>query len=99
MARRAVQLSLSARGRHGGYRANAGRPKGRSSHYVPHVRRPKLTKHHAVHVTIKLVDGLPNLRRPIPTGIVQWVMRAERRGKGFRSAWRRSPRGRGPFRP
>src|SRR3954467_11417376 len=45
----------------GGPRKGAGRPKNRPS-TVPHLRRPKLSRHHPVHVTLRLVPALQSLR-------------------------------------
>ncbi len=70
--------------RRGGYRANAGRKLGRTSPWVPHIRRPKLTRHQAAHVTLHLCDGLPSLRRPSLSRVVEHALRAERDTKGFR---------------
>ena len=78
------QLLLRSRGKRGGYRAGAGRPSGRSDHYVPHVPRPDVTRHNAVHVTLRVVEGVPSLRRPRPAELVEGVFRAERQAKGFR---------------
>jgi REP-associated tyrosine transposase len=78
-----LQLELSGRGRHGGWRGGAGRPKGRSDHYIPHIRRPRVTKHHAVHVTMKLALGIPSIRRYQPKKIIEAIFAAESR-KGFR---------------
>jgi REP element-mobilizing transposase RayT len=83
-ARRNGQQFLRAiRGR-GGYRAKAGRKPGRTSPWVPHVRRPELRRHQAVHVTLHVVEGVPSLRRPSPTRLMQAVFRAECDRKGFR---------------
>ena len=78
-----AQLSLPTRGR-GGLRLGAGRPKGRSNHYVPHLVRPNLSPHKPVHVTLRLVDGLPSLRRARLTDLCLNVFSAERDRKGFR---------------
>jgi REP element-mobilizing transposase RayT len=59
--RRWTQLALSARGKHGGYRAGAGRPRGRT--VVGHLRRPSLSRHTPVHCTLRVRDDLPTLRR------------------------------------
>ncbi|MEQ9323390.1 MAG: hypothetical protein RIF41_29775, partial [Polyangiaceae bacterium] len=52
--RKATQLSLSGRGTWGGYRAGAGRKRiARDVRgYVPHTRRPKVTKSTPVHATL-----------------------------------------------
>lgn len=61
MAPRRRQLSFAFR-RWGGVRAGAGRrPKGPSSG-VSHLRRPAHSRHHPVHVTLKIVRGVPSLR-------------------------------------
>src|SRR4051812_5153542 len=46
----------------GGKRDGAGRPKtGRAG--VSHLRRPRLSRHHPVHVTLRAAPGLPSLRK------------------------------------
>jgi len=82
---RGVQLGLSARGRRGGMRAGAGRkriPRHKRS-YVPHIRRPKVTKSTPVHVTLRCVAGLPSLRRANPQRFIERVFAKENR-RGFR---------------
>lgn len=79
--RRWRQLGLQSVG-HGGRRDGAGRKKGRRT--VARVPRPRLSKHHPVHVTLRIRDDAPRLRR-----VRAWaVLRAAfRRGKdrfGFR---------------
>ena len=60
--KRAKQTTLDFRS-HGGPRAGAGRkPKGNKAG-VPHRERARLSRHHPVHVTIRLRPGLPTLRR------------------------------------
>ena len=56
------QLSLSFPQRHGGRRPGAGRPR-KSGSGVPHRRRARLSRHHPAHVTLRIRQGLPNLRR------------------------------------
>jgi REP element-mobilizing transposase RayT len=82
--RPAAQLALRAHGARGGYRANAGRPRGRSDHYVPHLARPSLGRRDVVHVTIRCVEGIPSLRRPQSQRFILGVLAAEKRKKGFR---------------
>src|SRR4051812_30430440 len=62
MKRRPGQLAFDLRykGR-GGPRKGTGRPRSRPGS-VPHLRRPKLSRHHPVHVTLRLVSGLQSLR-------------------------------------
>ena len=84
-ARKTAQLSLSGRGTWGGYRAGAGRKRiARDARgYVPHTRRPKVTKSTPVHATLRCVDGLPSLRRPTHKRVIETIFAAENR-KGFR---------------
>jgi REP element-mobilizing transposase RayT len=84
MPRRSSQQFLRAIHGRGGYRAKAGRKPGRRSRRVPHVRRPDLNRHQAVHVTLHLVAGLPTLRRPRSSRLCEAAFRAERNRKGFR---------------
>jgi len=55
-----LAFDLRYKGR-GGPRKGAGRPRNRPG-TVPHLRRPKLSPHHPVHVTLRLVDGLQSFR-------------------------------------
>ena len=48
--------------RRGGFRKGAGRKPGLRP-WVPRTGRPRLSKHHPVHVTVRLRDSLPALRR------------------------------------
>lgn len=59
--RRATQLTLSAKGTHGGIRRGSGRKKGTTK--VPHRRRPSISPSSPLHVTLRLVDGIASLRR------------------------------------
>ena len=58
---RVRQLPLAFRS-WGGKRAGAGRPPNGSKPGVSHLRRPALSRHHPVHVTLRIVAGLPSLR-------------------------------------
>lgn len=83
--RSGTQLSLSGRGSWGGYRAGAGRkriPRDRRG-YVPHTRRPKVTKSTPVHATLRCVEGLPSLRRKTHQAIIERIFAEENR-RGFR---------------
>jgi putative transposase len=61
LPRRSTQLALKFK-TWGGARAGAGRPpKGRAAG-VSHLRRPSLSQHHPVHVTLRLTSGVPSLR-------------------------------------
>jgi REP element-mobilizing transposase RayT len=63
MKRRPRQLAidLKYRGR-GGPRKGAGRPR-KPGGRVSHQRRPSLSPHHPVHVTLRVAPGVPSLRR------------------------------------
>jgi len=63
MKRRPRQLAidLKYRGR-GGPRKGAGRPR-KPGGRVSHDRRPSLSPHHPVHVTLRVAPSVPNLRR------------------------------------
>ena len=63
MRRRPRQLAidLKYKGR-GGPRKGAGRPH-KPGGRVSHDRRPSLSPHHPVHVTLRAAPGVPNLRR------------------------------------
>lgn len=58
---RARQLPLEFR-TWGGTRTGAGRPPNGSKPGVSHLRRSALSRHHPVHVTLRLVAGVPSLR-------------------------------------
>jgi REP element-mobilizing transposase RayT len=51
---------------------------------VPHLPRARVSRHNGVHVTLRLVDGLPSLRRPTLTDLLLRLFGAECRRKGFR---------------
>jgi len=55
-----LAFDLRYKGR-GGPRKGAGRPRNRPGS-VPHLKRPSLSRHHPVHVTLRLVPGLESLR-------------------------------------
>lgn len=69
--------------RWGGRRRGAGRPN--RSGLQAHVRRAKLTGHQPVHVTLRLVPGLPSLRRKDVFRVLQQAVRRAR-SKGFGAA-------------
>jgi len=55
------QLELNFR-TWGGQRKGAGRPPKGSTAGVSHLRRPSLSRHHPLHVTLRIVAGVPSLR-------------------------------------
>ncbi len=67
----------------GGRRKGAGRPKGGATG-VAHVPRPALSRHHPVHVTLRLVAGLPSLRLEKLFGKVQLALANGQLRFGFR---------------
>ena len=72
--RRAVQLGLVVTGRRGGYRANAGRKRlpDHKRTFVAHRQREALPTNTPVHVTVRLRDGVPKLRKP---RVMRWIRR------------------------
>src|SRR3954469_6291175 len=58
---RQLAIELKYKGR-GGPRKGAGRPR-KPGGRVSHDRRPSLSRHHPVHVTLRAAVGVPNLRR------------------------------------
>jgi putative transposase len=61
LPRRPTQLPLEFK-TWGGARARAGRPPNGKSAGVSHLRRPSFSRHHPLHVTLRLAAGLPSLR-------------------------------------
>ena len=61
MVRRLRQLGFEFRAR-GGARAGAGRPPKGSTAGVSHLRRPAHSRHHPLHVTLRVRPGMPSLR-------------------------------------
>lgn len=82
--RKAKQLGLSARGTWGGYRAGAGRPRGRNGRYIPHLQRPRLSRHQAAHITLRVCKDVGWLRQPGEADVIRAVFSAECNRKGFR---------------
>jgi REP element-mobilizing transposase RayT len=71
-----VQLTLEEARKpcgRGGWRPGAGRPRGRSC--VAHERRVRFAARFPLHVTLRLVDDVPSLRRHGPLRIIQQVIR------------------------
>jgi hypothetical protein len=59
--RRTARLALQFNS-WGGSRAGAGRPSTGKAAGVSHLRRPSLSRHHPLHVTLRLAAGVPSLR-------------------------------------
>jgi putative transposase len=77
-----LAFDLRYKGR-GGPRKGAGRPKNHPSK-VPHLRRPSLSRHHPVHVTLRLVPGLDSLRSRKCYRVVLPALTAARERANFR---------------
>ena len=77
-----TQLELPKRFSHGGARPGAGRPR-TGAHSLPHVAREELDRRHPVHVTLRLVSGLPSLRSKRFFGVVEAALRAGASRFGF----------------
>jgi REP element-mobilizing transposase RayT len=68
----------------GGKRSGAGRPPTASTAGVSHLKRPSHAAAHPVHVTLRVVDRLPNLRRKrLARTVVRaiWAARERLRGR------------------
>ena len=68
----------------GGRRAGAGRPPKGQRAGVSHLRRPVLSRHHPVHVTLKIRRDLPRLRRKSLLRVLRGAFEAGRNRFGFR---------------
>ena len=77
-----LAFDLRYKGR-GGPRKGAGRPRNRPSK-VSHLRRPTLSRHHPVHVTLRLVSGLESLRSRQCYRAVLPALEAAREREDFR---------------
>jgi REP element-mobilizing transposase RayT len=76
-ARRPVQLTLDQARRptgRGGWRPGAGRPRGTTTH--AHAPRPRFAASAPVHVTLRIVGGLPSLRRERVVRVVRAAIAA-----------------------
>ena len=83
--RKPIQLTLDQARRptgHGGWRPGAGRKQRRGS--CPHLARPRFPASVPLHVTLKIVDGLPSFRR----AAVMRVIRAAIAAGGHRGDFR-----------
>src|SRR5258708_16684512 len=82
MKRSQMELALKPKGR-GGKRANAGR-KRLGPKRMPHRARPVHKKDHPVHVTLRVVHGVPSLRRKVPYRLIKHAMAMGKARDGFR---------------
>ncbi len=80
---RPKQLSLSFRA-WGGARRGAGRRPNGPRPGVPHLARPTLSRHHPVHVTLRVRPGIPSLRRAALYSVVRGAFAQGRERFGFR---------------
>ncbi len=79
-----LALELKPRGR-GGRREGAGR-KRRGKATMPHRARPVHERQHPVHVTLRIVHGVPSLRRKVPYRLIKHAMAETTRRSDFRIA-------------
>jgi len=77
-----LAFDLRYKGR-GGPRKGAGRPR-KQPGTVPHLKRPSLSRHHPVHVTLRLVEGLASLRTRQCYRAVLPALEEARERDGFR---------------
>ena len=70
--------------RRGGKRKGAGRKSADGEHRLRHVKRAKFNKSQPLHITIKLVKGLPSLRRNAEHGVVRGALADSRERYGMR---------------
>jgi REP element-mobilizing transposase RayT len=82
-ASRQMTLKLKERIGWGGKRMNAGR-KRRGSKRMPHRARPEHKKAHPVHVTLRIVHGISNLRRKAPFRLIKEALIAGKVRDDFR---------------
>jgi REP element-mobilizing transposase RayT len=80
--RRWKQLGLQSLGTHGGRRDGSGRKRGRQT--VVRAARPSLSRHHPVHVTLRVRDDAPRLRRSRAWAVLRAAFRGGRDRFGFR---------------
>jgi REP element-mobilizing transposase RayT len=83
MGRRERQQELPFR-TWGGKRRGAGRKPGPGRAKVPHRARERLTRHAPAHVTLRVLESIPNLRRRRPLGLLWGVFQAARERLGGR---------------
>ncbi len=68
----------------GGYREGAGRKPAPGRRNVSHKRKPELKKRCPLHITIRLRDGLPSMRRKAAYRVLREVFAAAKERFGFR---------------
>ena len=68
----------------GGKRKGAGRPPKGNTAGVSHLRRPSFSRHHPVHVTLRVAAGVPSLRGGRLFEAVRFALAAGRERFGFR---------------
>jgi putative transposase len=80
---RARQLALEFHS-WGGQRTGAGRPPNGRKPGVSHLRRPTLSRHHPVHVTLRIVAGVPSLRAGLRFNELRTALARGQQRFGFR---------------
>ncbi|HEU4582068.1 MAG TPA: hypothetical protein VFS67_27620 [Polyangiaceae bacterium] len=68
----------------GGKRKGAGRPPKGNAPGVSHLRRPSRSRHHPLHITLRVASGLPSLREGRLFDNVRLALAAGRERFGFR---------------
>ena len=68
----------------GGKRKGAGRPAKGNAPGVPHLCRPALSRHHPLHITLRIASGIPSLREGRLFDKVRSALAAGRERFGFR---------------
>ena len=77
------QLALEFR-TWGGRRKGAGRPPKGAVAGASHLKRPSLSRHHPLHLTLRIVAGLPSLRASLLFAKVQQALARGQQRFGFR---------------
>src|SRR5690242_175228 len=67
---------------HGGWRPGAGRPRGRTT--ISHGARDPIEARHPQHVTLRLADGMPPIRRKATLAVVLETIRIAGHASDFR---------------
>lgn len=68
----------------GGRRHGAGRPRAAESASVPHTAREDVSRHHPIHVTLRMADSVWNLRSERSYAVIDAALRKTRRRIGLR---------------
>src|SRR5262245_17245986 len=77
------QLSFAYRATWGGARPGAGRKPG-ARPCTPHRQRPAISRHHPLHVVLRIAPGVPSRRAQEPHRVVRAAFAAGKERFGFR---------------